>query len=166
MASSPGRIQPARILPVRSEPQLAAAVALIRGYTDGLDLDLSAQGIEAELAGLPGRYAPPGGDLFLATAPEGAPLGCIGFRPLDATTCEIKRLFVAPAGRGQGLGRQLARHALDTARAAGHRRAVLDTLPSMAAAIDLYRSLGFMPIPPYDPDGLPGVLCFGLDLVP
>ncbi len=122
---------------------LEAIVRLFRAYAESLEIDLEYQGFAAEMAGLPGAYAPPAGILLLARDGLGHPIGCVAMRRLTETICELKRLYVAPNGRGLGLGRALAEAALDAARAAGYAEARLDTLPSMAAALALYRRLGF-----------------------
>lgn len=137
-----------RIAPA-SAADLAAVAKLFRAYAAGLSVDLAYQGFAAELAGLPGRYAPPGGALLLARGPDGAPLGCVALRALEPGVAEVKRLYVAPAGRGHGLGRALALAVLAEATRLGHREARLDTLPEMAAAQALYRALGFAPVPAY-----------------
>lgn len=124
--------------------------ALFREYAASLDVDLAYQGFEAELALLPGKYAPPAGALLVAYGPDGRALGCVGVRPLDRPgACEMKRLYVRPAGRGTGAGRALAEAAIAFARASGYRDMLLDTLPGMTRAIGLYRALGFEEIAPY-----------------
>ena len=83
---------------------------------------------------------------------------------VTAGTAEMKRLYVRPAHRGEGLGRALAETAIAVARHAGCTRIVLDTLPKMVEARALYRALGFRPIDPYLESPTPGALCFGLSL--
>jgi putative acetyltransferase len=123
---------------------------------------LSFQGIEDEIAALPGKYAAPKGALFLARNTSGQAIGCVGVRPFDRRgACELKRLYVRPMGRGSGAGRALAVEAIRFARTAGYGEMLLDSLPTMEAAIRLYQSLGFEPIPPYWNNTLSGILSFG-----
>jgi putative acetyltransferase len=104
--------------------------------------------LEVEIAGLPGRYAPPSGDLLLAL--EGSrPAGCVAMRDRGGGTCAMKRLYVDPEFRGRGVGMLLVEEIIRTAERAGYRRMVLDTLPEMAGAIALYRSFGFVETSPY-----------------
>jgi ribosomal protein S18 acetylase RimI-like enzyme len=147
-----------------TQPSAIAAVgALFAEYARAVDAPCCFVGLERELATLPGEYAPPAGRLLLALdALHSA--GCVGLRPLDADTAEIKRLYVCPAYRGQSLGRALAEAAIATARQTGRRRVVLDTLPSMGEAIALYRSLDFKQIAPYLAVPTPGAVCYQLKL--
>ncbi len=139
--------------------EMAAVESLFRDYAASLDVDLSYQGFEAELASLPGAYAPPDGALLLATSPADDPLGCVALRKLaEAGACEMKRLYAAPAARGSGLGRALANAAIDAAIQAGYRIIRLDTLPAMAAAQALYHQLGFEVTPPYYATPVAGTL--------
>ncbi len=138
------------IAPVTSAEDLLAVKALFRAYVDWLGIDLSYQGFEQELAGMPGKYAPPAGALFLAKDVDGAVLGCVGLRPFARKgTCEMKRLYVLPEGRGRGVGAELVSQVLQAAVQAGYREMLLDTLPSMTGAIKLYKSAGFEEIPAY-----------------
>ncbi len=137
---------------------------LMREYQTRLGIDLCFQGFEAELKGLPGDYAAPGGRLFLATL-DGAALGCVALRTLDGSRCEMKRLFVRPAGRGLGVGRALVQRLMDEARAIGYTEMVLDTLPTMTEAQTLYHAFGFRDISPYCVNPIPGTRYLGRSLL-
>jgi putative acetyltransferase len=137
--------------------------ALFQEYATALGVDLSFQGFDEELRDLPGSYAPPRGALILAHLAQDV-VGCVGVRPLDAATAEMKRLYVRSAGRARGVGRALARAAIDHARYLGYERMRLDTLPAMVHAQALYASLGFQPIPPYRYNPVPGTAYMELRL--
>lgn len=138
------------IAPVRTFEDLAATTGLFAAYAASLPVDLGYQDFEGELSALPGEYAPPAGELFLARGAAGAPLGCVGLRPLaEDGCCEMKRLFLLPAARGLGLGRALTGAVIEQARDLGYRQLRLDTLASMTAAQALYAKMGFERIGPY-----------------
>ncbi|MEP5811108.1 MAG: GNAT family N-acetyltransferase [Roseibium sp.] len=123
---------------------------MFRAYVDWLDIDLTYQGFEEELAGLPGKYTEPSGALFLARNTSDEALGCVGLRAMaGAGICEMKRLYVSPDGRGLGIGAALVNKVVSAARAAGYQRMRLDTLPTMTGAIKLYTKAGFTEIPAY-----------------
>lgn len=121
---------------------------LIEEYAASLDLDLSFQGFEQEIEHLSSEYGPPAGAFFLAVE-NGQAIGCIGLHRFFEEVGEIKRLYVAPAGRGRGVARALVERVLNAARELGYRRLLLDTLPSMKEARSLYQSMGFKPTEPY-----------------
>lgn len=125
---------------------------IFQEYADSLNIDLKFQGLESELADLPGEYAEPRGQILLARV-DGAVAGCCALRPLDdcdyPNAAEMKRLYVRKAFRGFGLGRQLVEAMLDTARRAGYDHVLLDTLDDMEAARALYMELGFESVAPY-----------------
>ena len=124
-------------------------------YAAALSIDLCFQNFAEELATLPQMYGPPTGALLLAEI-DNAAAGCVAVRSLDATICELKRLYVRPTHRGHNLGRRLTEAALETARALGYQRIRLDTLPEMQPAQRLYESLGFHDIPAYYGDPMEG----------
>lgn len=136
---------------------------LFVAYADSLEFDLGFQNFGEELRSLPGEYAPPGGAILLARI-AGQTAGCVALRKIDAETCEMKRLFVLRSARGRKIGERLAVAVLDEARRLGYRRMRLDTVPSMNAAINLYRSLGFREIDTYRFNPIPGALFFELNL--
>jgi len=145
------------IRPVRTADDLAAVAALFQDYVATLDVDLGYQDFSHELAGLPGKYAPPGGELLLARDASGQPLGCAALRPIPPDgCCEMKRLYLLPAARGLGLGKAMTEAVIQAARALGYDELRLDTLPSMTTAMRLYEALGFERTGPYyapTPDG-------------
>jgi len=134
------------IIQVNKPEQLEQIKTLFREYFLWLeevhDLDISYQGIEDEIATLPGAYASPQGRLLIVYE-KGETAGCGALRPIDKNTCEIKRMFVRPAYRSKGLGKAIALRLIDEAQQAGYHRALLDTGAFMYAAQALYRSLGF-----------------------
>jgi ribosomal protein S18 acetylase RimI-like enzyme len=147
-----------------SAEDLAAARRLFRAYADWLAVDLRFQNFERELATLPGAYAPPQGRLLLAKI-GGEAVGCVALRPLEPGISEMKRLWIEPGFAGAGIGRALAEAIIDAAHDAGYERMRLDTIPErMPAAQHLYRSLGFVEIPPYYANPLDGVAMLELAL--
>lgn len=137
--------------------------ALFREYLDGLGLDLGFQDIEAEMASLPGYYAPPRGALLILRDDARA-VGVIAMRPLSADEVEMKRLYIRDEAKGRGHGRALVEALIARARAAGYRRMRLDTQRDFVAACTLYRSFGFTETPRYNDNPLPGAMFMALDL--
>lgn len=137
----------------------AEARRLVKEYAAALDVDLCFQNFQHELDHFESEYGPPHGRFFLE---EGK--GCAGLRRFGDGVGEMKRLYVVPSARGEGLGGKLARAVIDAARSLGYRRLVLDTLPDMKAAQALYRSLGFRDISAYRHNPVEGTLFFELAL--
>ena len=139
--------------------ELAVLREIFLEYARGLEVDLCFQDFDKELASLPGDYAPPRGALLMAMV-DGKLAGCCALRPLDAAdypnAAEMKRLYVRPAFRTLGLGRELAEAMLAIARQGGYSSVLLDTLDDMEAARALYEDLGFKEIPPYYHNPIPG----------
>lgn len=130
---------------------------LFQEYAQSLGIDLCFQNFEAELADLERQYGPPAGCLLLVEQDRQA-LGCCGVRLWENDIAELKRMYLKPELRGQGLGATLLMRALEQAGALGYKRIRLDTLPSMQAAIHIYRRFGFTDIPAYRENPAEGVL--------
>ena len=145
------------------ESDLADVRRLFQEYSALVQAALCFQNFDAELAALPGAYAPPSGALLIARDGAAA-AGCVAMRTLEGDhTAEMKRMFVREANRGTGLGRRLAMAIIEQARARQCRRMVLDTMPHLAAAIALYKDLGFRECGPYLAAPTPGAICFELN---
>ena len=147
------------IEPARSDQDLESTAQLFAAYADSIGLDLSFQDFDTELRSLPGKYAPPSGEILLARDSTGNAVGCVAVRPLSPPDCcEMKRLYILPTGRGLGVGKKLLLQILDVATSLGYCEVKLDTLPSMSQAISLYKSAGFVPTTSYYKTPLTGTV--------
>jgi len=147
------------IAEAKTDSQLDQVRALIRAFVawhrathlediERIDRYFDASAFEAELAGLPGNYAPPQGALLLALV-DGQPAGCVAMRDLGDRTCEMKRMFVPGTFRGHGVGRGLAEAIVEAAKRAGYATMRLDTSKNQIDAIRLYERVGFVRTAPY-----------------
>ena len=152
------------IFPANIDEDIQQARALFEEYASGIGISLCFQNFDQELKNLPGDYAPPDGRLLLATEDDQL-AGCIALRKLGPCVCEMKRLFLRPAYRGQGRGKALVEAIIDEARSLGYTQMRLDTLPGrMDKAIALYQSIGFVEIDPYCENPVEGAKFMELDL--
>ena len=94
------------------------------------------------------RYRQPQGAFMVAWSDD-LPVGCVSLRTLAPDVAEVKRLWVDPVARGQGLARRLMREVESRARDMGFRHLKLDSHTELAAAISLYRSDGWTETAPY-----------------
>lgn len=169
-----------QIVHAHAAPLLEPARRLFAEYAQSIahvaGTSLQHQGFDAELATLPGLYAPPTGCILLAVKPpvatsapitaeppDSALLGCIALRPLPHLgpgVCEMKRMYVRPAARRLGLGKALGDRLIAEARSARYKLMKLDTSDTMLPAIALYRALGFIECPRYNDDPMTDTVWF------
>jgi ribosomal protein S18 acetylase RimI-like enzyme len=147
------------VLHIHPAIDVSLARELFQEYAQSLGVDLEFQDFDRELATLPGDYDP-----ILIAHWNSEPAGCVALHTLEAPACEMKRLYVRPQFRGHAIGRTLAERIIAEARGRGYERMRLDTLPAMREAVALYRSLGFVEIPPYRYNPIPGTKFMELDL--
>lgn len=153
----------ALILEANTRNQISSAEELIREYAASLGIDLSYENFELEMAEFPGAYARPEGRVLIAVE-GGIAVGVVGLRKLSSEICEMKRMYVRPGFRQRGIGRMLAKKAIEKARDIGYDRVRLDTLSRLKEAVSLYRSLGFKEIGPYRVNPQKDVVYMELDL--
>jgi putative acetyltransferase len=115
--------------------------------------------LDRVIAGLPGVYGPPSGEVILAFK-HSELAACGALREWEPRVGEIKRIYVRADHRGPGFGPLLTGALLRRARELGYERVRVDTLPTMAAAIQFYQDMGFRPIPAYWDHPVAGALFF------
>jgi GNAT superfamily N-acetyltransferase len=154
-----------RLTQATTKNDLDQARVLFNEYEASLGISLCFQNFGEELANLPGDYAPPRGRLLVAREFDQL-AGCVAMRPVDQTTCEMKRLFLRPAYRSRGLGRVLVEAIIEEARKIGYTHMRLDTITDrMGRAVELYKSMGFVEIEPYYHSSVDTTKFMELDLV-
>lgn len=144
-------------------PEIEVLRGLMLEYQTELGVDLCFQSFQEEMANLPGQYAPPSGLLVLILA-NSQPAGCIAIRQLDNTTCEMKRMYVRPDFRGQGIAKSACEFLISEARNLGYQEMKLDTLRTLTPAISLYQSLGFAECAAYNDGADLDIVYFSLKL--
>jgi GNAT superfamily N-acetyltransferase len=144
---------PCTVVRAESPEDIDAVRGLIRAFNRWVMAEIAETdnptifaNLEAELAALPGRYGPPSGCLVLARL-HGEPVGCVAYYGHNASTLEVKRMFVLPEARGHQIGGQMMALLLAQARASGYRRALLSSHISMHAAHAVYHRAGFVDVP-------------------
>ena len=130
-----------------SEPRVRSGLALV----------------DRLVAGLPGAYGPPHGEVLLWYSGDSV-VACGAIRELEPSVGEIRRVFVRPDYRGPEFGHPFVRALVERARRLGYERLRVDTLASMAAAIEFYQEEGFRPTEAFWPHPAAGALFFERDL--
>ena len=133
-----------------SDNDYTVARELFIEYANTLNFDLCFQNFDNELAELPLMYhAPEGGIILVKEKGPDEFAGCVGIRKSDGRVAELKRMYIRPAHRHQGLGEHLLNLAIDLAKQLNYKKIRLDTMNSMTSAIKLYLGKGFKPVEPY-----------------
>lgn len=162
-------MEPIVIRNVETADDLETVRLLLREYAAHLTGALGAENIcmlrfEEEVRALPAPY-----EVLLLAEADGNTAGCVLLKriqprtelPAENTACELKRLWLRPQFRGNGLGRKLTEAALAEAARRGYNAMYLDTVPEvMQAAHRIYQDLGFEPVDPYNSNPLNHVLFF------
>lgn len=141
-----------------------AAVELFREYAAGLGFDLGFQNFDEELSNIESQYSRPSGMVILVFTDSNIPVGCAGIRKFEPGICELKRMYLRETIRGKGAGKELLKRAIEAAGNLGYEKMRLDTLPTMAAAVNVYLKAGFYEIPQYRENPFPGAKFFEIAL--
>lgn len=128
-------------------------------YQQYLNVDLCFQSFESELNNLKNIYEPPKGTILIVKAVEEI-VACVALKPIEENNCEMKRLYVKPAYRGNGLGQKLVESLIEFATLNKYNKMKLDTLVSLKEAVILYKKMGFVETKPYVNNPLNDVLYF------
>lgn len=133
-----------------ADPDDPAAIACLTAYYQLLAEKIA--GVTPDMLTLPlpdaAKYRPPHGAFLIAWSDD-LPVGCASLRPLEPGVAEVKRLWIDPVARGQGLARRLMRALESRARDMGYAHLKLDSNAALIEAIALYRSDGWTEIAPY-----------------
>lgn len=124
---------------------------------------LDIQNYSGELDNLSEKYGLPNGRLYIAFS-DNQLAGCIALRPIDEKCCEMKRLYVRPQFRGKKIAKSLITLLINDAISIGYSYMVLDTLPVLGDAIEIYKMFGFYEIPPYNDSPIEETVFLRLDL--
>ncbi len=132
------------IRPARAS-DVAAIRELVGSALEEHGLAADPTGIDRDLDDPIASYVGRGGTLDAVVDADGRIAGCCGIYPIDADTCELRKMYLAPGARGRGLGRRLLERALAFARGLRFRRMELETASVLERAIALYQAAGFRP---------------------
>ncbi len=147
----------------KSPEDFQLAVGLFKEYADQIEVDLSFQKFDEEMANIEHQYSKPWGVLYLIYYREKL-AGCFAIRKFESTICELKRMYLKESVRGSGLGKAMLLQSIEAAKSMQYQKMRLDTLPSMKLAIELYQKVGFYEIDPYRFNPIAGSKFFEIDL--
>lgn len=134
--------KPVKIIHAISPENVVMVKDLFTSYAQLKGYEFQGENFEEEIQSLPGEYAQPQGRLMMALY-EGEAAGCVALRKMDATKAEVKRLYVPPEYRGNGIGKSLVRAAVEEAKKMGFKTVVADTDLNMRIAMVVFDEHGF-----------------------
>lgn len=137
------------VIITREDPTSPTALALMAALTRELEGRYD-QDVTVDVTRMPGLHnVNSEGVQFVIAWLDDQPVGCGAIRPIDETTTEVKRMYVIPAARGQGIARQILAQLETHAITAGFRATRLETGIRQPEAVALYEKAGYVPIPCY-----------------
>ena len=135
---------------------------LIRGDSEFKNY-LELQNYDHETENLEEKYGLPYGRLYIVLC-DGNISGCIALRKIDSENCEMKRLYVKPEYRGKNIGALLVKNIINEAREIGYKHILLDTLPFLQTAMEMYKRYGFYEIESYNNSPMDNLIYLKYDL--
>ena len=128
-----------------SNEDIASIKKLVFGVLEEFDLLPDPETTDADLNDIEGNYLRRGGLFELIEDRQGSLKGTVGVFPMDANTCELRKMYFAPEIRGSGLGKFILQRVINRAKELGFARMVLETSSKLPAAKRLYEGFGFQP---------------------
>lgn len=135
---------PFRLRPATNEDR-AAVEKLVFGVLAEYGLKSDPAGTDSDLHEIQSTYHAAGGAFDVLVTSSDEIIGTVGLFRVSASICELRKMYLAPSARGQGLGRRLLEHALERATALGFSSVVLETASVLREAVSLYERYGFRP---------------------
>ena len=149
------------IRPPQTQQEWDALPPLLLDYSHEFDDDTCFTTFDAEMADIRNVYTAEGSHMILALENSTNNIvGCVAMRTLSPGVSEMKRLYVIPSHRGNGLGKKLALTIMDYAENHHYTIMLLDTMHQMQSAQALYRQLGFHVVDPYNDQDPVKVVCY------
>lgn len=128
--------------------QFNDAISLFQEYANSLNISLAFQNFDEELNIINSMYGSPTGCLLLVYDNE-LPIACAAYRKIGEDICELKRMYIKPDYRRNGVGQEIMNILCTRAKLNGYKLMRLDTLDTMTPAIKLYSNNGFYTINAY-----------------
>ncbi|MHC5111066.1 MAG: GNAT family N-acetyltransferase [Planctomycetota bacterium] len=120
--------------------------ALVHAVQAEFDLLNQHSDVDSDLTDIESHYMSRGGWFEVIEDGDGVIVGSWGIQHKSTDVCELRKMFLLPQFRGNGMGRNMLQRAIDRARASGYRRIELETATVLERAIRLYLQHGFVEI--------------------